>query len=98
VRFRVERARELQRARQSTTNACLPGRELERHAILCAKGEAALAAAMTKLGLSARAYNKVLRVARTIADLAGAPSIAAAHVTEALTLRVLDRAPMPIAA
>jgi magnesium chelatase family protein len=98
VRARVERAHAIQRARQGTTNAALPGRELERFAGLCPKGRKTLADAMTKLGLSARAYNKVLRVARTIADLAGASSIAPPHVQEALTLRVLDRAASAAAA
>jgi magnesium chelatase family protein len=98
VRARVERARDIQRARQGTTNAALPGRELERHATLCKAGQKILAEAMTKLGLSARAYNKVLRVARTIADLAGGSSIRPDHISEALTLRVLDRSPLPVAA
>jgi magnesium chelatase family protein len=50
-----------------------------------------LAAALEKLGLSARAYGKVLRVARTLADLDGVDGIGAAHVAEAIQYRVLDR-------
>jgi magnesium chelatase family protein len=46
---------------------------------------------MRQLGLSARAYHRVLRVARTIADLAGRPGVGAEHVAEAITLRQLDR-------
>ena len=48
-------------------------------------------AAMRRLGLSARAYTRVLRLARTIADLAGAGRISAEHLAEAVALRVLDR-------
>ena len=47
--------------------------------------------AMTRLGLSLRACHRILRVARTIADLAGAPSIDVGHVAEAISLRCLDR-------
>ena len=50
-----------------------------------------LARAMRQLGLSARAYHRVLRVARTVADLAGSPGVGAEHVAEAITLRQLDR-------
>jgi magnesium chelatase family protein len=46
---------------------------------------------MQQLGLSARAYHRVLRVARTVADLAGSPCVLAEHVAEAITLRQLDR-------
>ena len=49
-------------------------------------------AATTRLGLSARAYTRILRLARTIADLEGAASISPAHLAEAVSLRVLDRA------
>lgn len=47
---------------------------------------------MARTGLSARAYHRVLKVARTIADLAGAPDVGAAQIAEALRLRELDRA------
>jgi magnesium chelatase family protein len=46
---------------------------------------------MTQLGLSARAYHRVLRVARTIADLAGSDEVTARHVSEAISMRQLDR-------
>jgi len=98
VRFRVERARALQAERfarrevGATTNASLRTRDLARVASLSDAGRSLLAAAMDRLSLSARAYGKVLRVARTIADLQGAAAIAPAHVAEAIAARVLDRA------
>jgi len=99
VRGRVERARAVQRARfdaslvTAPTNATLAPRDLEHIATLCEAGSRLLAAAVAKLSLSARAYGKILRVARTIADLDGATSIAPAHVAEAIGARVLDRGP-----
>ena len=99
VRARVERARAVQRARNeagdasATTNASLAPRDLERVASLCDDGARLLGTAVAKLCLSARAYGKVLRVARTIADLEGATAIAPAHVAEAIGARVLDRGP-----
>ena len=97
VRARVEQARALQRARfergdaSAPLNAALPPSDLERACALCEKGAALLVAAVTRLGLSARAYAKVLRVARTIADLEGDGAIEPRHVAEAVGLRVLDR-------
>jgi magnesium chelatase family protein len=104
VRARVEGARSIQAARRArgevsaSTNASLSSRDLERVAILCASGARLLSAAMERLALSARAYGKVLRVARTIADLEGASSPLPGHVAEAIGLRVLDRGLRPIAA
>jgi len=91
VAARVAEARLLQRGRQARTNARLEGNDL---AVQCCADPAALellARAMRQLGLSARAYHRVLRVARTIADLAGKPGVGAEHVAEAITLRQLDR-------
>lgn len=99
VRVRVERARAIQRDRHrrgevsAMTNARLSHRDVERVCKLDAKGSAILALSVERRGLSARAYGKVLRVARTLADMDGATSIAARHVTEAVAGRVLDRAP-----
>jgi magnesium chelatase family protein len=99
VRARVERARAVQRARaergeaSASTNASLAPRDLERIAPLCDEGARLLGAAVAKLCLSARAYGKVLRVARTIADLESAPRITPAHVAEAIGARLLDRGP-----
>ena len=74
----------------------VPTRDLERH---CRLGEGALTLleqAVQKLGLSMRAYVRVMRVARTIADLAGEGSIGAARLAEAIGYRELDRAHAPI--
>jgi magnesium chelatase family protein len=104
VRARVVRARAVQRQRvecdgvRATTNGALGPRDLERVAVLCGGGARMLAAAVERLSLSARAYGKVLRVARTIADLDGSDSVRPAHVAEAISLRVLDRGPLTVAA
>ena len=97
VRARVEAARAIQRERAvrrevaATTNAALAPRDLERVAVLCSAGARMLSSAMDRFALSARAYGKVLRVARTIADLEGAGAVRPGHVAEAIGLRVLDR-------
>jgi magnesium chelatase family protein len=104
VRARVERAREVQRHRtadgevSATTNAALAARDLERVAGLCSSGTRLIAAAVERLSLSARAYGKVLRVARTIADLDGSDRVQPPHVAEAISLRILDRGPFAAAA
>jgi magnesium chelatase family protein len=104
VRARVEAARSVQHGRlargevSAPTNASLPSRDLEHVAGLCAASARLLSSAMERLSLSARAYGKVLRVARTIADLEGAAAPAPAHVAEAIGFRVLDRGFRPIAA
>ena len=97
VRARVEAARALQRERcekketRAALNAMLSLSDLEKVAALDERGSSALSRAVSLLGLSARAYTKVLRVARTVADLAGASAVSAAHVAEAIGARVLDR-------
>ncbi|HTQ46231.1 MAG TPA: YifB family Mg chelatase-like AAA ATPase [Polyangiaceae bacterium] len=104
VRTRVLRARDVQRERlrkeetAAGTNASLGPYDLERVAPLCSEGTRMLAAAVGRLGLSARAYGKVLRVARTIADLDGSNAIRPGHVAEAIGLRVLDRGVLAAAA
>ncbi|MFG0256967.1 MAG: YifB family Mg chelatase-like AAA ATPase [Phycisphaerales bacterium JB043] len=88
----VLHAREVQVARQgAVTNARLRTRDLDRLAPLDDGAEALLGQAISELGLSARAYDKVRRVARTIADIDGSGSICAAHVGEAVQYRLLDR-------
>ncbi len=72
-------------------NARLRGAPLRRHCTPDAEGRRLLEVAMEKLGLSARGHDKVLRVARTIADLDGSGQVGAAHVAEAIQFRALDR-------
>lgn len=97
VRERVERARQRQLVRyqsgltSATTNARLRQRDIESVCQVDLASRALLEVAVRKRGLSARGYGKVLRVARTIADLAGEEMIATAHVAEAVAGRVLDR-------
>ncbi len=97
VRERVHRARHVQLERQrelglsSALNAFLSTRDLERVAHLGPSAERLLTSAAERLGLSARAHAKVVRVARTIADLASIEEVRSEHVAEAIALRVLDR-------
>lgn len=94
VRRRVLAARRLQEERFGTpkkTNAHMGPRELEKFCPLGPKERALLDKAAERLGLSARAYHRVLKIARTIADLAGEEKISSAHLLEALQYRVLDR-------
>lgn len=90
VRSRVEAARETQRLR-GQANARLEGERLREMAALPAAGIALLEQASVRLGLSARAHDRIRRVARTIADLAGTAKIQAEHVAEAVGYRSLDR-------
>jgi len=92
LRARIVEARERQAARQGKPNALLAATDIAAHCVLDAAGEALLKQAIVHLGLSARAYHRVLRVARSIADLDAAPRIAPAHVAEAVQYRRLDAA------
>ena len=90
VRARVCAARERQLARSGKPNAWLNNRETERDCALSEGEHALLDRAVERLGLSARAYHRILRVARSIADLAAAPAIEAVHLSEAIQYRRFD--------
>ena len=93
VRMRVTAARERALARQHKPNARLGTREIDEFCAPDDKGEALLKQAIARLGLSARAYHRILRVGRTIADLAGAETVGGNHLAEAIQYRRLDRSP-----
>jgi magnesium chelatase family protein len=91
VRARVVAARERQRLRSGGLNADLDNPALERACALAAADRALLGQVMERFRLSARSYHRILRVARTIADLDGAAAIGRHHLTEALGYRSLER-------
>ena len=72
-------------------NAQMGPKDVKRHCSIGADGEKLLEMAVTKLGFSARAYDHVLKVARTIADLAGNADIGTPHISEAIQYRMMDR-------
>ncbi len=85
------RQRERLRGRGVVLNAHSPGREVRKLCRVDARGRRLLEVASDRLGLSARAYTRILRVARTIADLAGEDEITTSHLAEAIQYRSLDR-------
>jgi magnesium chelatase family protein len=87
VRGRVVAARKRQRTRNRTLNAHLRGNDLRTHAALDAPSSALLENVMQRERLSARSFDRIVRVARTIADLAGADTLTREHVAEALLYR-----------
>lgn len=91
VRKRVLRAREIQFMRAGKINAHLSSKEIERDCKLNETDALFLENALTKLGLSVRAYHRILKVARTIADLDNEDNINRLHLTEALSYRAMDR-------
>jgi magnesium chelatase family protein len=99
IQERVERARRLQRerfqGRKIYANAQMRPRMIERHCSIGEDCKRLLEMAIDRLGFSARAYHRVLKIARTIADLEGAENISAAHIGEAIQYRSLDRGNMP---
>ena len=100
IRQRVAEARQRQRARFAGLagvhcNAQMGTREVRRFCRLGSEGEALIRSALARLNLSARAYTRILKVARTIADLAGTAELATADIAEAIQYRTLDRSGMP---
>jgi magnesium chelatase family protein len=95
IRMRVNTARSIQLQRFEKTkvhaNAQMGTREIKRFCAVKEDAEKLLETAINKLGLSARAYSRVLKVGRTIADLAGTENIEASHIAEAIQYRSLDR-------
>ena len=96
IRERVIRARQIQEERYKDikgvySNAQMTERMIHQFAEPDAAGITMLRTAMERLSLSARAYNRILKVARTIADLAGAPNVTSEHLGEAISYRNLDR-------
>jgi magnesium chelatase family protein len=90
IKARVEKAHAMQLARQGKPNSLLGTRDIDRHCGTDREGDQLLRHALARLLLSARAYHRVLRVARTIADLASKGTIAAEHIAEAIQYRRLD--------
>lgn len=96
IRDRVMRARQIQQQRFANepgihSNAQMTPRLLQKYAQLDERGKTMLQSAMERLNLSARAYDRILKVARTIADLDGSDTIQSMHIAEAISYRSLDR-------
>ncbi|MET0123589.1 MAG: hypothetical protein ABW124_21360 [Candidatus Thiodiazotropha sp. 6PLUC9] len=85
-------ARDRQQQRQGKTNQALAGSEIETHIQIAESNQALLQRAIDQLGLSMRAYHRIIKVARTIADLEDQSQIGAKHISEAIGYRRLDRA------
>lgn len=104
IRQRVDMARRIQRdrfrregAKGVFCNAFMAGEQLRRHCVLDSGTRKLIRRAVETLGLSARAFDRILKVGRTIADLDGSPNLREEHVAEAVHYRSLDRelAPFP---
>jgi magnesium chelatase family protein len=96
IRARVNQARQVQLARFKAEkdifcNAHMEPQAIRRYCAIDDKSQALLATAINAQGLSARAYDRILKVSRTIADLAGAEKIDLTHIAEAIHYRTLDR-------
>lgn len=91
IRARVKTCREIQLNRQNKANAHLSSPELKVHCHLSMEDCEFLELAVEKLGLSTRAHHKILKIARTIADMQGKEDIGREHIIEALSYRAMDR-------
>ena len=95
IRERVVAARRIQTERfrksSNSTNSAMSPRQMKAHCQIDAEGTGYLEHAMEEMNFSARAHDRILKVARTLADLAGAPNIRATDVLEAIQYRSLDR-------
>ncbi len=95
IRKRVESARSIQSSRFVRTkiycNAQMSSRHIKKDCVIDEASADLLESAIDKLGLSARAYNRILKIARTIADLEGRADIQVDHISEAIQYRNLDR-------
>ena len=94
IKGRVERARSIQNTRLESGSGCnahMTNRQIRTHCVLDGQSKQLIEMAIDRLGLSARAYTKIAKVARTIADLEGEKAIAPHHVSEAIQYRNLDR-------
>jgi magnesium chelatase family protein len=96
IRERVIKAREIQHCRFTNrknmySNADMQSKDIREFCSIDSASEELLKMAITKLGLSARAYDRILKVSRTIADLSNEPGITSAHISEAIQYRSLDR-------
>ncbi|MGK0271229.1 MAG: magnesium chelatase family protein [Cocleimonas sp.] len=91
VRSRVINAREKQLERQGCANNILNNKDIEKYCILSNEDEALLGQIMEKFRLSARAYHRILKVARTIADLEGSANIQTKHISETISYRAMDK-------
>lgn len=95
IRLRVDAARKIQNERYKgtgvTCNARLTSELIRKYCVLTSDAETVLKAAFERLGMSARSYDRILKIARTIADLAGEQKINSSHIAQAIQFRSLDR-------